>query len=67
MSKRQWKHLDTATTYVIQAENGWTLSMNGDGTVNLAYSGAASQGSGTVDMTMDPDPGNGDKYPPTEP
>ena len=66
MAKRQWKHLDTSTTYVISASDGWALSMNGDGTVNLAYTGIASDVAG-VDMVIEPDPGQGDKYPPTEP
>lgn len=67
MAKRQWKHLDTATTYVIAASDGWALSMNGDGTVNLSYTGTAAEGAGSVDLSITPDPGNGDKYPPTEP
>lgn len=64
MAKRQWKHLDTAVTYTLSAGNGWSLSMNGDGTVSLAYSGTGSEVSG-VDLSADPDPGNGEKYPPT--
>lgn len=66
MAKRQWKHLDPATTYVLRAENGWAMTMNGDGTVNLAYTSGVATGTG-VNLTIDPDPGAGDKYPPTEP
>ncbi len=66
MAKRQWKHLDPATTYVLSAGDGWTFTMNADGTVSLAYKGAASLAAG-AGMTIDPDPGNGEKYPPTGP
>jgi hypothetical protein len=38
--------------------------MNADGTVSLAHKGAASLAA-AVDMSIDPDPGGGDKYPPT--
>ncbi len=63
MAKRQWKHLNQGTTYILSAGNGWALSMNGDGTVSLSYSGTGSEVSG-VDLSADPDPGGGDKYPP---
>ncbi|MBS1767817.1 MAG: hypothetical protein JST05_10515 [Acidobacteria bacterium] len=65
MAQRQWKHLDTATTYVIVASDGWTLSMNADGTANLTYTGGASDVKG-VDLAIEPDPGGGEKYPPTK-
>lgn len=65
MAKREWKHLDQNTIYVLSAGNGWALSMNGDGTVNLAYTGTASEVSG-VDFATNPDPGTGNKNPPTE-
>jgi hypothetical protein len=64
MAKRQWRHLDTATTYVFSPGNGWAFTMNADGTVSLAHKGAASLAA-AVDMSIDPDPGGGDKYPPT--
>ncbi|HET6331479.1 MAG TPA: hypothetical protein VFF76_11890 [Holophagaceae bacterium] len=66
MAKRQWKNLDQGTTYIITAGDGWALSKNTDGTVSLAYTGTAAQAN-NVDLAMDPDPGAGNKYPPTEP
>lgn len=66
MAKRQWKHLNQGTTYTLTAGNGWSLSMNENGTVNLAFSGVGGEVSG-IDLSADPDPGSGDKNPPTEP
>ena len=66
MAKRQWKNLDPGTTYIITAGDGWALSLNGDGTVSLASTGVGGQAN-NVDLSMDPDPGQGQKYPPTEP
>lgn len=64
MVKRQWKHLNQGTTYTFTAGNGWSLSMNPDGSVRLAFTGSSVDASG-VDLSTDPDPGQGDKYPPT--
>ncbi|MBS0476311.1 MAG: hypothetical protein JSR28_14350 [Proteobacteria bacterium] len=66
MAKRQWKNLDPGTTYILTAGDGWGFSMNGDGTVSLAFSGTGVQAN-AVDLSVSPDPGGGDKYPPTEP
>lgn len=66
MAKRQWKHLVPGTTYILTAGDGWTLTMNGDGTVSLASTGSAAEAN-SVDLSISPDPGAGDKYPPTEP
>ena len=65
MANREWKHLDPAITYILSAGDGWTLSMNGDGTVSLASSGTASDAN-SVDLSFTPDPGSGSKNPPTE-
>ena len=65
MANREWKHLDPAVTYILSAGNGWALSMNGDGTVNLAYAGPASEVNG-VDFSTAPDPGSGSRNPPTK-
>lgn len=65
MAKREWKNLDPSQTYVIAPGDGWVLSMNGDGTANLAYSGSGVQAN-AADLSVSPDPGNGNRYPPSE-
>jgi hypothetical protein len=56
--------LDPNTTYTITASNGWTLSMNGDGTVSMIHNGHGVEGGG-AGMVIDPDPGDGSRVPPT--
>lgn len=65
MAKRQWKHLVPGTTYILSAGDGWALSMNPDGTVSLASTGSASDAK-SVDLSITPDPGDGEKDPPTK-
>ncbi len=66
MRRRHWQKLDPATTYTLKAENGWTFSMNPDGSVSLTFKTMASATAG-VDLSVDPDPGQGAPYPPTQP
>lgn len=66
MAKRQWKNLDPGTTYIIAAGDGWALSKNEDGTVSLASTGVEVEAN-AIDLEIQPDPGQGTKYPPTEP
>ncbi len=66
MAKREWKHLDPSVTYILSAGDGWTLTMNSDGTVSLASSGTASEAN-SADLSFTPDPGSGNRNPPTEP
>lgn len=66
MAKREWKHLDPGTTYILTAGDGWALTANGDGTVSLASTGTAANAS-SADLSISPDPGTGNRNPPTEP
>ena len=66
MARREWKNLDPSETYIIAAGDGWGLTMNSDGTASLAFSGSGVQAN-AVDLSVTPDPGQGNKYPPTEP
>lgn len=65
MARRDWNHLDPNTTYIISASNGWSLSMNGDGTVSMTHNGQGAEDGGGVGMVIDPDPGDGSRVPPT--
>ena len=67
MAKRQWKNLNTGTPYTFTPSNGWSFSLNGDGSATLTYTGSAAGLASNVDLTVSPDPGGGDKYPPTGP
>lgn len=68
MAHREWNNLNTANSYTISAGNGWTLVMNSDGTVTLRHGGGASAKAAalTTDMTINPDPGDGQRVPPSK-
>lgn len=59
MSCRCWNHLDPKLSYTIRAENGWALTLNGDGTATLKHGGGQAAASAATSLTIDPDPGSG--------
>ena len=67
MAHREWNNLPGNTQYTIAAKNGWTMSLNADGTVTLKHGNGnvASDGTSTS-LTISPDPGAGDPVPPSK-
>lgn len=66
MARREWNNLDSGKTYLISAGNGWSLTMNADGTVTLAHGHSTARATTAASLTIEPDPGQGDRVPPAK-